>query len=144
MAVSTIPAAKDALYDLIVADASVVAAKVQVSYGWPSPHQARELIWIGDVEGEQNAAALGKQRREETYKMTLKVDVLREGNDQKSASERAFVIAGWIENILRNDATLGGVVRTAEIEGPLELKENATDKARNSGGTLSIYCTARI
>lgn len=144
MAVSTIPALKDALYDLIVADASVVADNVQVSYGFPGPNPRRELIWLADVNGEQNAAALGRQRREETYTLTIYVDVLREGTDQKTCTERAFTVAGWIENILRADASVGGVVRTAEIEGPLRLEELAGDTARNARVTLSVYCTARI
>lgn len=144
MAVSTIPALKNALHDAIAADASIVADKVQVSYGAPLPNPARELVWLADVDGEQNAAALGRQRREETYTLTVYVDVLREGTDQQTCSERAFTIAGWIENILRADATQGGVVRTAEIEGPLRLEEFAGDTSRGARVTLSVYCTARI
>jgi hypothetical protein len=144
VAVSTIPALKDALYDAIVIDANVVAAAIQVAYGAPLPNPSRELIWLADVDGEQATAALGHQRREETYTLTIFVDILREGLDQKACTERAFTVAGWIENILRTDASVGAVVRTAVVAGPLRLEEFASDTSRGARLTLSVYCTARI
>lgn len=142
MAASTIPAFKAALATALRARANL--ATVQVSYGAPLPSPADEFIWLADVEGEQEAAALGAQRREEIYDLLTIVNVIRAGADQQAVTERAFALAAEIEDELRGDGTVGGTVRFAEVAGPFRLEEMASDTHRGAQLTVTVAARARI
>jgi hypothetical protein len=49
-----------------------------------------------------------------------------------------------VEAQLRSDATVGGAVRVAQIEGPIKLEELAGPNARGARVTFSVACAARI
>jgi hypothetical protein len=142
MAASTIPALKAALVTSLSARAGL--SGVQVVYGAPLPNPGREFVSIGGTRGQQSTAALGRYAREEEYHLTVHVSALREGQDQQSCTERAFALAAEVEAQVRADPSVGGVVRTAVIDGPFTLEEGATDAHRTALVTLSILCTARI
>ena len=144
MATSTIPALKAALLSLLQARAGL--SGVQVTYGMPavSPPPRREFIALTDADGDQETAALGRTRREEVYRLKVLCSVLREGSDQQSATERAFALAAEIVSALRADPSVTGTVRTALVDGPLQLEEGASDQHRTALVTLSVLCTARI
>lgn len=142
MAASTIPAFKAALATALRARANL--ANVQVSYGAPLPAPADEFVWLADVEGEQEAAALGAQKREEIYELTIIVSVIRAGGDQQAVTERAFALASEIEAELRGDGTVGGTVRFAQIAGPFRLEEMASDTHRGAQLTITVGVRARI
>jgi hypothetical protein len=141
VATSTVPAFKSAL--LAKLNARTNLKNVQVTYGPPLP-PSREWIWLGDVAGEQQTAALGNQRREETYDLSVIIGITREGVDQQATTERAFALMAELENELRSDATVGGVVRTAEVQGQFRLDELASDTARGAHLAITVQCTARI
>lgn len=142
MATSTIPAYKAALHAAL--EARVELRNVQVSYGAPLPAPADELVWLAGVEGEQEAAALGAQRREETFRLTIIIDVFVQGQNQRAATDRAFELMAIIETVLRADGSLGNVVRFSEIDGPLTLEEMASDTARGARLTIMVAAAARI
>lgn len=144
MATSTIPAFKAALLLALTNRAGLTG--VQVTYGAPLPQPTREWIWLGDVDGQQDAAAFGHSRREEEFGMTVLIGVTRGGTDQQATSERAFTIAAEIENELRTNADVSGTVRLAEIKGPIRLEElSATDgTSRGAHLTITIRASARI
>lgn len=142
MATSTVPTLKANLMTRLLARTGLTG--VQVSYGIPLPDPQPEFIWLGDVDGDQYFAALGHRAREEDYTLTVTVDVLRRDSDQQSATERAYAIAAEIENELRDDPTVNGAVRTAEIKGRMRLSERHDDQAREAMLELSIYCQHRI
>lgn len=144
MATSTIPAFKAALFTALTNRPNL--ALVQVAYGAPLPQPSKEFIYLGDVEGEQEAAAFGHSRREETFNMTVIVGVYRGGTDQQGATERTFTIAAEIENELRTNADVTATVRLAEIEGPIRLEELASTDSMGRGAhlTITIRASARI
>lgn len=142
MAVSTIPAFKAALAAALRSRANL--ANVQVSYGAPLPSPADEFVWLADIEGEQEAAALGAQRREEIYELMVIVNVIRAGADQQAVTERAYALAAEVENELRGDGTVGGVVRFAQVAGPFRLEEMASDTHRGAQLTITVAVRARI
>lgn len=142
MATSTIPALKAALLSLLAARAGL--AGVQVVYGAPLPNPGREFISLGGTDGSQETAALGRLRREEEYRLTIYVSVLREGQDQQAATERVFALVAEVEDAVRADPSVGGVVRTALLDGPFTLEEGATDTHRTALVTVSLLCNARI
>lgn len=142
MANSTIPAFKAALLTALQARAAL--STVQVTYGAPLPSPADEYVWLADVDGEQEAAALGAQRREEFYELEVIVAVYRAGADQQATTERAFALVGELEEVLRADGTVGGTVRFAEVGGPLRLEEMASDTHRGAQVTVTVQARARI
>lgn len=138
---STAPAFKAAL--LTALQARTGLAGVTISYG--APLQApREFIALGDISGDQEFAALGALRKDETYTLTVYCSVLREGNMQQACTERCFALAAEIETELRSNVTMSGTVRVAELRSPFQLDEFASDQARQSILTLGIEATERI
>ena len=142
MATSTVPAFKAAL--LAALQARPTLSTVQVTYGAPLPSPADEYVWLADADGEQETAALGAQRREEYYDLTVYVAVYRAGEDQQATTERAFELVAELEEVLRADATVGGVVRVAVVAGPFRLEEMASDTHRGAQVTVTVAVRARI
>lgn len=142
MATSTIPALKAALLALLAARANL--SGVQVVWGAPLPNPGREFIALAGTEGEQQTAAIGRLRREEEYRLTIYCSTLREGQNQQACTERAFALVAEVEDAVRADPSIGGVVRTALVDGPFTLEEGATDSHRTALVTISLLCTARI
>jgi hypothetical protein len=143
VATSTIPALKRQLVAALKARSGL--AGIQVSYGAPFPVPEPEWIWVADVSGQQVAAALGQQRREETYTLTVLIHAMSsDPADQQTPTERAFALMAEVEAQLRSDATVGGAVRVAQIEGPIKLEELAGPNARGARVTFSVACAARI
>lgn len=138
---STAPAFKAAL--LTALQARTGLSGVTLSYGAPL-QGPREFIALGDISGSQEFAALGAERKDETYILDVYVSVLREGNQQKTCTERCFALAAEIEDELRTNVTMTGTVRVAELLSPFQLEEFASDQARQSILTLGIQATERI
>ena len=143
MATSTIPSFKGEL--LARLQARVGLSGVQVLWGLVA-NPSTELLLLGNVDGEQRPGALGNARREEEYFLTVTISVLRRGRDMRSAVERAWAIAAEVENELRDDASLGNLVRVAQIDGPVTSEEvYAADGDVVEGRvTLTIRVNARI
>lgn len=138
---STAPAFKNALHDALGARTGL--SGVTVSYGAPTG-APREFIALTDISGSQEFAALGALRKDETFVLTVFCSVLREGNQQQQATDRAFALAAEIEDELRGNVTMSGTVRVAELTTPFQLEEFASDQARQSIVTLGIQATERI
>lgn len=156
MASSTIPALKAALVARLAADASIVAAGVQVTYGDPYPAPiADEWIWVGSTNSTpgESAAALGMQRREERY--TLDVTIGKRDDSralQKAVTERAFLLASYIENSMRSWGGAGVIdpfnysttgVRIVQVINA-EHTESVTDAKRFAVVHLTLSIQARI
>lgn len=141
---SSIPTLKANLKAALQARAGL--SGVQVSWGWPSA-PAKEMILLGDVrDGTQDPAGMRStpHHRDETYSVEVTIWVERIGADQQSATERAFELAAEIEDELRNDLTVGGAVRTAQVQGRVEIEERASDRARLALLTINVHCKARL
>jgi hypothetical protein len=142
VAVSTVPALKAALLNALEALPSL--SGVKVSWGWDGP--APELILLGDVPvAEQEPAAMraGPHTRAETYTLDVLIRVERRTKNQRAVTERAYELAGVIEALLREDYTVGGVVRIAQFASGA-LEEQAGDDIRVALLTVGVLCTARI
>ena len=151
MATSAIPAFKKALFDALTALAAGGSLQgVIVSYGIPYPASPEfELIVLGDVpQWNQDAAAMRNpgHPREEEFGLEVFIRVQKNGADQqRAATERAFVLAGIIENYLRTNVTVGGTVRVAQFDpSGGQLEEFPTENARLALLTAYVVCNARI
>lgn len=143
MAVSTAPALKAAMHAAIRARA---IAGVDVHYGMESRKIGQDVILLLGITSDEEPAAIGNLRREESYVLTVVVSVMRSFvMAPKAMTERAFAIYEELADLLRDDMSVGGVVRTAEPIG-WELSEPANNEAgwRESAITARIRCRARI
>lgn len=143
MAASTIPAVKAAL----VAQIAAALPTVTVTWAVPRGEKGREWVLVGNVRGDQRAAAIGRSRRAETYIVEIQVTCVRPNVETpQSVSDRAFEIVAEIEDVLRTDETLGNlsylikaeVVKTDLTEGLLENEE------RMSEVMVHVACETRI
>lgn len=126
MSTSSIPTFKAALQTALVALQSTTLSGVQVAYGSPMPNPRAEIIMLADVTGNQEPITLGRQRRDEDYDLDVYVRVQRVTVDQQAVTERAFVIAGIVESLLRTDPTLSSTVREAKVTS-MGVQEFASD-----------------
>lgn len=154
MATSTIPAFKSALVARLQADTDL--AGVQVTYGLPAPKGPdREWVWVGNAQATQETAAMGQRRREEEWTQEVVVSCLTPVREsQETLTERAFEIAGVVEDSLRawlapSEGPFGGVVRHALVVGMDLVEVVSTDpqgvaKDREARVTVRISCANRI
>ena len=148
MATSTIPTFKSALVARLQADADLTG--VTITYGPPQPGEfgERELVWVGAARGEQVTAAMGQKRREETWIQDVVVSCITPlRNDQETLTERAFTLAGQVEDSLRTWSTaapyFGGYVRHALVVG-MDLDEFVSTEEREARITMRVACAERI
>jgi len=143
MATSTVPALKKNLLASLVALPGFTG--VQLSYGAPLPNPAREYVWLGDVEGDDVPAALGRNRHAETYNLTVIIQAVKPGTDQEGATERAYAFRDLIDTQIRSDITVGGALGSgwAYVAGHFKLEELASDTQRGALLTIEVACEAR-
>lgn len=144
MATSTIQALRKALHARLVARGGL--SGVQISLGIPTSKPEPEWIMIGGARdpGDQEAAALGQLRREEHYHLWIDVSVVRPfDDDQVTTTDRAFALAAEVEDELRSDASVGGVVRIAQVVG-MALAEPADATEREGRIVMRIDVRQRI
>jgi hypothetical protein len=106
MATSTVPATIAALYELL-RDADYEMRQPSVTFGLPKQPE-REMVIIGNVAGEQEWAAIGTQRRDETYTIDLYCVVLWPGYTAIEAMERAWELFATVEQTIRDNVAAGG------------------------------------
>lgn len=117
MATSTVPAVITALHRLLV-DADWPLRIPSVTIGLPRQAE-REMVIIGDVNGDQEWASIGTSRRDEDYTLDLFVVVLWPGYDQLEALSRAWELFGVVEDVIRANPGAGGTgVMWSEVKRP--------------------------
>lgn len=144
MATSTTLNAKRALYTALSARPAL--AGVLISRGADTTDlMTPELIMLGDITpSTQAAAALGRQRREEDYTLAIEVSVLaHHADDPDTPAERCEALVAEIEDELRTNIDLGGVVRTAQVTG-VGLREGSDGQTRWAEMPVSVSFRQRI
>lgn len=137
---STLPIAKKKL----VFRLTNLLHTARVSYGHPGNDFENEHVWVGDSEDwTQEWAAIGSRRREETYNLSLFVVVVRPGDNEEEATDRAFEIWNQIQEDVRDNVTLGESVRIAELT-PRSYKGMFTDEGRGVELAATVFCKSRI
>lgn len=143
MSSSSIPTVKAALVERLEL-ATWPGARPTVAYGWPRDIP-REVIMVGGTaEGAQEWVAFGTRDRNETYRLTLVVQVTHPGQSQRVATERAFALLGVVEDVLRTDPTLGiADTLVAELAVP-RLQEGPDTEGYAAVVTAGVGVRARI
>lgn len=142
---SAIPTVKAALISTIGA----ALPDTQVTWATPRGDPAREWVRVGNVSGEQQAAALGRLRREENFRVEVLVSIVQSDiQDAQEVAERAFeLVADGIESPLRADEKLGlgasGPLVWARVE-KTDLAEGLAEGERWAEITVHVACKTRI
>lgn len=138
MSTSSVPAFKLAAYNALVALQATTLAGVQVSYGAPFPNPQAEVVWLDDVQGEQTASFLGRQKRDEDYNLTIVVWVAKQTTDQQAITERAYALAAEVETVVRNDPEMSHTVRMAQVTGPFRHEEIVSEDGMGRACALTL------
>lgn len=123
--------------------AAAALSGVRVNYGPAFPDLGRESVNVLGLSGEQEWAALGKLAKEEVYVLDVVVVVLREGQQTQPAVERAYALMAALEDVLRNDPTVGNTCRVAAVS-QVNLEVGASDTNRSAVLTIGVRVQARI
>ena len=151
--VSTIPAARAALYDLLVAGApaqtAVPARKVQIAYGPPAHEEMEVVALLGVRNVDEDAGAIGARRREEEYLLEVGVKVHNPaagaGSDAaKLVDARGFALAEWVRTVVHRHWTLSGTVRTAFVSSQITDGVQLPDKGALIFLLLTVECAAAV
>lgn len=135
---STIPAAIDGLLAAVQAQLDAAAdTATKVIDGFPRKTIVDDDIIAVGGKAEPvgagtvapiKAAELPTGQRMENYTLAVYCSSSRgKVGPQKPTRDRAFALMGVVDAALSDDVTLGGVVRTAQIEGPVVLLEASAE-----------------
>lgn len=158
---STVPAVKSKLVTLIkgaLATASVTGGQIPTTYAWPGSSAQPECVFLGphpalediklDVRESDPSIKAGRRMRQEAYDVTVTVWSFRPDltpDDAEVAESRAFEIAGYIEDLIADDAQIGlaGVVQTVLIAG-LESALHPFESGWACALTITLSVAARL
>lgn len=155
MATSAIPAAIDALLEILAAEDGL--SDVRVLDGPPvgdmSDQDYVAIGWQPDseeaVQMDQDFNAAGARTRDEDFTILCWLDTWTGDSDVRARRVRAFALLAVIEDAIRASGasptapTLNGTVLWAHLTGGL-LKQANTDQGVRAGIAFTITCRARI
>lgn len=140
--VSTIAAARSALYDLLAADAPDATIqhgtkprrKVLISFGPPGREDFEVVALLGVRSPTEDVESLGDRRREETYGLEVAVKVHNpaaadDPDGRKLVDGRGFELANWVRSTVHGHFTLNATVRTAFVTEQVTIGVQPADKA---------------
>lgn len=142
MAASKAPAVKAALVTLF--DAATAAT---VTWAAPTDEEdyVAEMVWLGDVDQEENFRLLGRQSIDEEFTIDVWIQAIKEGDNPQATEERAWAIREECVTALRSDLTLGGVVNQWIGPFPTRMETRpAGQKQWLAKAQLTLRCRARI
>lgn len=143
MGVSSIPAVKQALLDLLSARPGMDGAKI--TWAVPSGQVERDWVSLDDVTGRQAPARLGRQAREEEYTVQITVTVVRPAVDTpQSVASRCFALVAEIENLLRENPTIGVNSLVHTYITRTDLVERNDGDQREARALVDVFVVARI
>lgn len=117
------------------------------SWGYPGVAAGMEIVWVGAITpADQEPAAIGRGTRQEDYLVNIYVDVAVDTADPADVGARQEELVHVIEDIVHDDAHLGGAVMWAqvvEVSTALETQP-ATESVYAGTVRVQVGCQARI
>ena len=106
------------------------------AYGVPGSYQPNEIAAVRDQRFETSRPTMGQRTREDAVETDITFSVFVPGDDQRTATERAFEMAAALDEHLRTspNETLGGATRDAWV-GAGELVESKATPPTGTGVT---------
>jgi hypothetical protein len=150
---STAPAVRQWLYDQCTAglapDPNNVRASLLVCFDQPGPNEPDDIVAIGQVRRHLKVAAMvgggGAGWLDESYSVTVVIDVFRGSDSGQVAYSRAMDLANAVIAIVRTDITLGGhVIKSAPTGDSAEVEWDSEHGGKRACITVEIECVTRI
>lgn len=120
--VSTIDACETAILQILAArnGSGGTLENVSITPAGPTKDedfpQSGELIYLGETNGEDDWAALGRGSRMETYRVQIVIGVEQWGDDPAATKTRMRALWAEVRDALTDDlGTGGGVLRAAGV-----------------------------
>lgn len=115
---TTVYPAKAALKGLLEAHTFPDTAPT-ISWGGPTESEdiAYDMVYFGptnDPPAEDDFTTLGGGRVDESYRLSVAVDVYRFGDDEQATEQRAWQLHDGVMSVLLADKTIGGTVNRIE------------------------------
>lgn len=150
MSTSRTPAVIDALVTLCAAAPTLVGVTV-VDGPFTTNLADPDVLFVGDTargdpaaNAQQTWAGLGAQRRDQIVEVVLTA-VSRAGETvMKPRRDRAYEIVAAVEDAMRADPTLGGVVIAAGAGTAESLDQAQTPQGAYAAVTFRVQAKARI
>lgn len=142
---STIPAVMDALVDNLLARPLIVSDMVQVTsgpVGISDTAQGESIQLYSVTSAEQKWMMLGNRRREEEYVVQGAIEVHRAGKGEdviREVRSRSFELLAEIEDMLRLDPDIGGLVLSSELTA-YPMDQGATKAGRWCEVAFEVTC----
>jgi hypothetical protein len=147
MAASTAPAAKQAILNLLIARPALNT--VAIMWGEPTENedlQAEMIFFDGPVVRQPDWREIGGPSSPlwEQCTLTLQVRNFAPGDDRATAEQRCWALIDEIEQAVRADLRLGGILRVPVEFGEQEIRALPESDGFSAAGFVPLVCTARI
>lgn len=143
---SSVPTARLALVNLLTVAPAL--SGVQVGYSHPGDAVEVDSVYLGDVSGRQGPATMkaGRRTRDETYTVDVFVETTVDGPTAQGASERAWLLATAVEDVVANDATLGLSAPFWAVVGDMSERVGFDEDRRGwaSRIRIGVECRGRL
>jgi hypothetical protein len=144
VAVSTVPAAKQKILDLLAANGDLAG----VTITWAAPTNDSDYqednIWLGDVDQEEEFKVLGAYKIDETYTIPVHIQAVKQGDVEKDAEVRFWALREEVISSIRSNLTLDGVLNQWAGTFPTRVEVRPTPNGWLARGEVSLTCRARI
>lgn len=147
MAISSVSAAKAALFALCQTLYASQSPEVLVFYGLPGTFESTDIVAVTDVVTSVMRPTMGGNRsREENSQLTVVVSIFRPGDQtqQQQATERAYALVNLLAQYFRStpNETLSGTSRDVWVES-YELTESDDPQIISRGRQATIVVSVR-
>lgn len=124
-------------------------ASLLVCFDTPGPNQPDDIVAVGRIARQIAVNSLvgggGAGWLQETYTVTVSVDVFRAGDDDQTAYLRCASLVDDICAAVRNDPSLGGLVLTARpLNDATSVEWDEQHMGMHATCDLDIQCFQRI
>lgn len=141
---SSISGARAALFELLAAESELDG--VQRTFGPPAAYEEQQVVsLLGLRDSDEDDAALGAQRHEETYELEIALKAHDPAGTAESVDARGFAIADIVRRVVHSNRTLNATVRDARVISQTTVGVQAAE----GGGwviflSLFVRCRQRI
>lgn len=133
-----------AVQDYLLAGLSSLLA-VPCSLGYPPGGFTDEQLYLpGDFAAKTVSVLSGGGGRDETGSMKVRVVVTRTGNDWAPVRDRALALAAVVEDFIRGDPTMGGVVVSSWVSGTDGTEARPEERTVQAGLELTVEYQATV
>lgn len=147
---SSIASARLALYDLLAAH-TWPGVKPQVTFGAPDAYEEQEVVaLLGVRDPDEEFAALGAQRKAESYDLEVGVKAHDPGAvNAQAVDTRAFALAEAVRVVVNANPNFAGAPPTTVLPAQVISQTSVGAQAAEGGGficliRLLVRCQTRI